>query len=219
MKAFMALLLWEMRLQMRQKVAWAALVLFFMIVVILMPFALGPEPELLRKMAAGLLWIATLLMNLLALDRLFISDARDGTLDLILTSPVRLAGIITAKLAAQIAMLMAALAVMVFPAALMLGQDMVFVMRLLASFMLGVPALVALGGIAGAITVGLNRNPALLTLLLAPFYIPVLIFAVSACDMAGQNAAQALLFMGAIDALILPATPFIIAAVLRQGQG
>jgi heme exporter protein B len=221
MRNFFALLRCEIALQARQTVEWASLVLFFAIVIILMPFALGPEPEILRRLAPGLIWIAAMLMGLLSLDRLFVSDARDGTLDIMLTSSIPLESAVFAKLLAQIAVMLGALVLMVFPAALLLGLDAAVIPVLIASFILGIPTLACLGGVAGAITVALNRNPAMLTLLLAPFYIPVLIFAVSACDaaMAGTSAAQPLLFLAAIAALILPASPYIIAASLRQGQG
>jgi heme exporter protein B len=221
MKNFFALLRCEIRLQMLHKTEWASLLLFFVIVIILMPFALGPEPEILRRLAPGLIWLAALLMGLLSLDRLFVQDARDGTLDQILTSPLPLESIIAAKLLAQILIMDVVLAVMTLPAALLLGMPAHMLPTLIMTFILGMPSLALVGGIGGAITVALNRNPALLTLLLIPFYIPVLIFAVSACDAAamGFSPAQPLLFMGAILALILPASPFIIAASLRMGQG
>jgi heme exporter protein B len=221
MKNFYALLRQEIRLQARQKTEWASLLLFFAIVIILMPFALGPEPEILRRLAPGLIWLAALLMSLLSLDRLFVQDARDGTLDEMLTSPVPLEATVFAKILAQILVMIAVLTLMVFPAALLLGMDAAVLPVLIVTFVLGVPVLALLGGIAGAVTVALSRNAALLTLLLIPFYIPVLIFTVSACDAAavGGDPSQPLLFLSAILALILPPAPFIIAASLRQGQG
>ncbi len=211
----LALLRHEIRLQARQKTEWAALLLFFVLVVILMPFALGPEPEMLRRLAPGLVWVAALLMGLLSLDRLFVQDARDGTLDEMLISPVPLAAIIFAKLAAHSVAIFVVLVVMLLPAALLLNMDVEVLPKLLATFVLGIPSLVLLGGIAGALTVALHRNAALLTLLLVPFYIPILIFAVSACT---GDAAQPLLFLGSILALLLPTAPLIIAASLRHTQ-
>jgi heme exporter protein B len=221
MKNFYLLLRHDIRLQVLHKAEWASLLLFFAIVIILMPFALGPEPEILRRLAPGLIWLAALLMGLLSLDRLFVQDARDGTLDLMLTSPLALEAILFAKILAQILVMLAALAVMALPAALLLGMSATVLPVLLLTFALGVPSLALLGGIASAITVALDRNAALLTLLLIPFYIPILIFAVAACDAAatGSDFSQPLLFLGALLALILPSSPFIIAAALRQGQG
>lgn len=216
MKILLSLLHHEIRLQARHKTEWASLLLFFVIVIILMPFALGPEPEILRRLAPGLIWLSALLMSLLSLDRLFVQDARDGTLDEMLTSPLPLELIVIAKILAQILSLCAALTLMSFPAALLLDMDASLLPTLILTFILGIPLLALLGGIAGALTVMLQRNAALMTLLLIPFYIPVLIFAVSACDRASGT--QPLLLLGALLALILPSAPFIIAAALRQGQ-
>jgi heme exporter protein B len=211
----------DIKLHVRHLSEWAALVLFFIIVILLLPFALGPEPELLRRLAPGLIWLAALLMSLLALDKLFIQDARDGTLDMMILSPVPLPLIITAKLLAQSLTMLIALGLMLFPAAVMLGMTFSVLPVLAMSLLLGVPCLVLLGGIAGAITVALHRNPALLTLLLAPFYIPILIFGVAACDAVtmGMTPWPHLALLGALLALLLPTAPFTIAAALRQGQG
>src|ERR1700733_11659422 len=115
---FLLLMHSEMRLHMRQRTEWAALVLFFLIVILLLPFALGPEPELLCRLAPGLIWLAALLMSLLALEKLFVADARDGTLDLMLLSPLPLPVIVMSKLLAQSLMMIIALGLMILPAAL-----------------------------------------------------------------------------------------------------
>ena len=215
------LFLFDLKLHTRQMTDWAALLLFFMIVILLLPFALGPEPDLLRRLAPGLIWLAALLMSLLSLDKLFVQDARDGTLDLMLLSPLPLPLIIASKLFAQSLSMLAALGLMIVPAALMLGMSFSVLPVLALTLVLGIPALVLLGGIAGSITVALHRNPALLTLLLVPFYIPILIFAVAACDMAALNNPpwSNLALLGALLAVLLPTAPFTIAAALRQGQG
>jgi heme exporter protein B len=216
-----ALLRHEMRLHARQLGEWAALLLFFAIVLLLLPFALGPEPDLLRRLAPGLIWLAALLMSFLALDKLFAQDARDGTLDFMLLSPLPLPLIVAAKLMAQTAAMLIALGLMLFPAALLLGMSLSVLPVLGFSLLLGVPALVLLGGVAGSLTVALRRNPALLTLLLVPFYIPILIFAVAAADAAatGADPWPHLALLGALLAVLLPTAPFVIAAGLRQGQG
>lgn len=221
MRDALNLLHYELRLHTRQMVEWVALVMFFVIVILLLPFAIGPEPDLLRRLAPGLVWLAALLMSLLALDRLFVQDARDGTLDLMLLSPLPLPLVVFIKMVAVISMMLGALLLMLLPAMLLLGISFVVLPILALSLILGVPALVLLGGIVSAITVTLNRNPALLTLLLVPFYIPILIFAVAACDAVamGMAALPHLLLLGAILALLLPTAPFVIAVALRHGQG
>lgn len=214
------ILRYEITMQARQKTEWAALILFFMIVILLLPFAIGPEPDLLRRLASGLIWLAALLMSLLALDKLFVADARDGTLDVMLLSPLPLPMVVAAKLVAQTVTMLLALGCVLVPAALMLGLNFSVLPVLALSLLLGVPCLVLLGGIAASITIALQRNPALLTLLLVPFYIPILIFAVAAADAAamGSNATPHLALLGAILAVLLPTAPFVIAAALRQGQ-
>jgi len=211
----------DLRLQMRRPGEWAALVLFFIAIILLVPFTVGPEPELLRRLAPGLIWLATLLMSLLALDRLFVDDARDGTLDLILLSPLPLPLIVAVRLAAQTAMMLLALMLVVLPAILMLGMNVIVLPVLALGFMLGIPVLVLLGGIMSAVTISLRRHPAMLTLLLIPFYIPALIFAVAACDAvaSGVSPLPHLLLLAAMLALLLPTAPFVIAAALRNGQG
>jgi len=218
MRSFISLFYHDIRLHMRHKTEWSSLVLFFAILIVLMPFALGPEPDILRRLAPGLIWLAALLMSLLSLDRLFVQDANDGTLDEMLTSPVALEAIIFTKLSAQVLVMIAVLAAMVLPAMLLLNMDTQILTTLLLTFILGVPPIVFLGGVAGALTIALKRNAALLTLLLIPFYIPILIFAVSACDAAASSLspAQPLLFLAAFLALILPSAPVIIAASLRN---
>jgi heme exporter protein B len=140
-----------MRLQSHRKGEWAALILFFMIVILLMPFALGPDSELLRHLAPGIIWLAALLMSLLALERLFVEDARDGTLDLILLSPVPLPLIVAVRLAAQIGIMLAALAVVTVLAVVMLGMNLTVLPVLALTLLLGIPVLVLLGGIMGAV--------------------------------------------------------------------
>ena len=140
----------DLRLQFRRKNEWAALILFFMIVILLMPFALGPEPDLLRRLAPGFIWLAALLMSLLALERLFVEDARDGTLDLILLSPVPLPLIVFIRLAAQTGVMLAALAFVTILAVFMLGMNFIVLPILALSLLLGIPVLVLLGGIMGA---------------------------------------------------------------------
>jgi heme exporter protein B len=221
MSDFLRLLCFDVRLHARQLTEWAALILFFIIVILLLPFAIGPESDLLKRLAPGLIWLAAVLMSLLALEKLFVADARDGTLDLMLLSPLPLPLIVMSKLTALIAVILLVLALMMAPAALMLGLDCRVVPVLFLSFVLGVPVLVLLGGMISAITVTLKRNPALLTLLLIPLYIPVLIFAVAACDatLLSEPVQPHLLLLGAMLAVLLPAAPFVVAAALRNAEG
>ena len=214
------LLAHDMRLLVRQKTDAAALVFFFLIVIILLPFTLGPDPDLLRRLAPSLIWLASLLMCLLALDRLFVQDARDGTLDLMLLSPHPMSLLVFSKLLAQTGLMLFVLAIMVFPAAILLNLDWAMLPPLMLSLSLGIPSLIFLGGIMAAVTIAIPRHPALMILLLIPFYIPILIFAVMACDQAalGLSPRTDLLFLAAILAFLLPTAPVVIAGTLRLGQ-
>ena len=218
MKNFLYLLRQDMILQIRNRMEWTALILFFTIIILLLPFTIGPEPELLRRLAPGLIWLSVLLMSLLSLDRLFIQDARDGTLDLMLISPSPLPVIIFSKLLAQTIAMIGALLLILLPVTFLLNMDINILPVLTVTLTLGVPSIVLLGGVIAAITVAIQRNPAVLTVLLIPFYIPILIFAVGACDAAAMGASfmPNLLFLGAILALLLPTAPFMIATALRQ---
>jgi len=220
MKLFLRLLANDLRLLARHKSEWATLMLFFVTVIVLLPFALGPEPELLSRLAPGLIWIAVLLMSLLALDRLFLQDARDGTLDLIRLSPLPLPLLVFSKVMAQIIGMLAGLMLMLPLAGLLLGMEIRQLCVLAASLLLGVPSLVLVGGIVAAVTVAVQRGTALLTLLLTPFYIPILIFAVAATDASamGGSIRPQLLLEAAILCFLLPLAPLVTAAALKQSD-
>jgi len=219
MRCFFRLLCYDFRIQTRNRAEWSSLILFFTIVILLLPFTLGPEPELLRRLAPGLIWLAAILMSLLSLDRLFIQDARDGSLDVMMLSILPLPVVVLSKMLAQCGMMLAALFTMLIPASFLLGLDSALLPVLALTLLLGVPTLVFLGGVMGAITVTLHRNASLLTVLLVPFYIPIMIFATGACDAAAMGASiqSNLLLLGAILSLVLPSAPFVIASGLRQG--
>ncbi|MER2519204.1 MAG: heme exporter protein CcmB [Bdellovibrionales bacterium] len=213
-----SLLRHDLAQHLRRPAEGAALILFFLIVVLILPFAIGPDPDLLRRLAPGLIWIAALLMNLLALDRLFVQDERDGTLDLLLLSPIPLPLLISSKLLAQTLAILAALIPITAIAGAMLNMSPQVLPILLLSLAIGIPSLVMLGGLLSAITATLRRNPALLTALLIPMAIPILIFAAGACDAAamGTSPMPPLLLLAALLSFLLPTAPFAIAAVLRQ---
>ena len=220
MKQLLSLIWCDLRLLARHKSEWATLMLFFVTVIVLLPFALGPEPELLRRLSSGLIWIAVLLMSLLSLDKLFLQDARDGTLDLMRLSPIPLPLIAFSKVMAQIILILAGLLLMLPLAALLLNMESQQLFILAISLLLGVPSLVLMGGIVAAVTVAVQRGTALLTLLLTPFYIPILIFAVAATDAAsiGASVRPQLLLEAAILCFLLPFAPLLTAAALQQAD-
>ena len=218
MKQLLNLIGADLRLLARHKSQWATLMLFFVTIIILLPFAIGAEPELLRRIASGMIWIAVLLMSLLSLDRLFLQDARDGTLDLMRLSPLPLSLIAFSKVMAQTIGILIGLLLMLPLAGLLLGMEIRQLFILAISLLLGVPSLVLMGGVVAAVTVAVERGTALLTLLLTPFYVPVLIFAVAATDAyaTGDSVRPQLLLEAAILCFLLPTAPLITAAALRQ---
>ena len=184
MNALGALFVRELRLAVR--VGGGALMgaLFFLIVVILVPFAIGPDPNLLARIGPAILWIGALLASLLALDRLLTADYEDGSLDLILTgqSPLELAVLV--KAAAH--WLTTGLPLVI--AAPLLGLFLNLELRASAAVALtllaGTPALTFFGLIGAALSVALRRGGLLLPVLVLPLTVPVLIFGVAASNAA-----------------------------------
>lgn len=191
---------------------------FFVIVAILFPLGLGPEPDQLSGIAAAVIWIAGLLASLLSLERLFLNDFEDGSLDLLALAPVPLEAVMLAKMTAH--WLVTAMP-MVFVAPvlgilLQLGERGYLV--LVASLVLGTPVLSLLGGVGAALTLGSRRSGVLLALLILPLFVPVLIFAVGAVDAAlfGLSPRPHLLLLAGMLALLLPLAPIAAAAGVRQ---
>lgn len=184
MNALSSLLIRDMQLSLR--VGGGALmgVLFFLVVVTLMPFAIGPDLNLLQRIGPAILWLGALLATLLSLDRLFAQDHEDGSLDLILMSEQPLALAILAKAAAHwittgLPLVLAAPILALFLNLEPLGAGAV-VLTLLA----GTPALTAIGLIGAALGIVLRRGGLLVPILVLPLTIPVLIFGVSASQAA-----------------------------------
>ncbi|MCK9539046.1 heme exporter protein CcmB [Dokdonella sp.] len=192
-------------------------ILFALIVVALFPLALGPEPEVLRRIAAGVIFVALLLAGLLALDTLFRSDYEDGSLEQLVLSPHPLALLLACKIAVH--WFTTALPLIV--AAPLLGEllHLADPVRpvLLAALLLATPLLSLIGAICVALTVGMHRSGMLLALLVLPLYVPVLIFGAGACNAAGNALPYAapLLWLGAALVVALVVAPLACAAALR----
>ncbi len=191
--------------------------LFFAMVVALFPLGLGPAPAQLAGFAPGILWIIALLSNLLTSDAVFRSDFEDGSLEQLLLSPQPLFMSVLAYIAAHwlITGVLLALVSPVF--ALMLNLPGQAVGVLVASLLLGTGVLSLVGGIGAALTVGLKRGGMLISLLILPFYMPVLIFGSSAVQGAatGIPAGPYLAILGAMLCLAIALAPLAIAAGLR----
>lgn len=190
---------------------------FFVIVVTLFPLGLGPEPNLLQKLAPGVLWVAALLSAMLSLEAMFHSDFEDGSLEQLLLAPqpvfiTVIAKVLTHWLLSGLPLLLLAPLLALW---LHLSPDAIVV--LLASLALGTPVLSLIGAIGVALTVGLRRGGVLLSLLVLPLYIPVLIMGAGAVDAAASGlAADAhLSILGALLLLSLSLAPWAAGAALR----
>ena len=217
--AFLTVYLREIRIAQRLGGSGSMGVVFFLTLVTITPFAVGPDPNLLARIGPAMLWISALLASLLGLDRLFQADAEDGSLDQfhLAHAPLELA--VLAKCAAHwtTAGLPLALASPLF--GLMLQQDGAALLGVVASLLAGTPALTLIGAVGAAATVTLRRGGLLMALLVLPLAIPVLIFGVSAANAAAGGTVPFLTpfsILCAISLVALALCPFAAAAALRQ---
>ena len=217
MSAFAAILGRDLRLAGRTGADALTLVLFFVMVGAVTPFAIGPDRVLLNTLAPGIVWIAAFLSMLLGLDRLFRADEDDGTLLLLRQAAVPLEAVVFAKMLAQ--WLLTALPVLIASPllAILLSMDMAIWGKTLLALLLGTPALTAFGTIGAAVTVGLKRGGLLGPVLMLPLAIPVLIFGVGAIT-AADGSTAAVLFLTALSLVSVAFCPFAAALALRVGS-
>ena len=207
----------QLVLGLRRPVELGNPLLFFAMVVALFPLGLGPAPDTLAVFAPGILWIVALLSNLLTSDAVFRSDLEDGSLEQLLLAPQPLYFSALAYVLAHwlLTGLLLGLASPLF--ALMLGLAPAAIPALAASLLLGTAVLSLIGGIGAALTVGLKRGGMLISLLILPFYMPVLIFGSGAVQAAlnGNPAVPFLAILGALLCMSIALAPMAIAAGLR----
>jgi heme exporter protein B len=217
MTAFGALLARELRLSLRHGGDSLASVLFFLLAASLFPLAIGPAPEVLGRLAPGIIWVCALLAALLPLDRLYGADFEDGSLDQVLLSGLPPAGIAAAKACAHWLVTGLPLLLAAGPIAVMLRLPDEAIPVLLATLLPGTAVLSLLGGLAAALVLGARRGGVLLPLLVLPLAAPVLIFATAAVDAVsgGMSARPHLLFLMALLMAALPLCPLATGAALR----
>jgi heme exporter protein B len=207
----------DLRLALRQSGDTALVVGFFVLAVVLFPFGVGPEPEILGRIAAGILWVAALLAALLSLDRLFQTDYEDGGLDLIVLSPAPLELAVLAKCAAHWVATGLPLALLSPLLALVVDLDPAALPTVMLSLLAGTPALSLIGSVAAALTLGARRQGILLSLLVLPLYVPPLVFGAGAVEASatGTGPRADLLILGALTLAALALCPWASAAALR----
>lgn len=218
MAAFTGLFRRDLRLASRQGGDTGLVLGFFVIAVVLFPLGVGPEPAVLQRIGAGIVWVAALLAALLSLDRLFQSDYQDGGLELLALSSLPLELAVLAKCAAHWVATGLPLALISPFLALLVDIDPDAIPTLTLGLLLGTPALSLIGSVGAALTLGARRQGALLSLLVLPLYVPPLVFGAGAVEasVAGTGARAHLLILGALTLAALPLCPWASAAALRQ---
>ena len=208
----------DLRLAMRQGSDASIAVMFFVLCVVLFPFGVGPEPNILARIAAGVIWVAALLASLLSLERLFLTDYEDGSLELMALGGLPLELVVLAKTAAHWLVTGLPLLVAAPLLAVLLNMERGGFGALELTLLLGTPALSLIGGIGAALTLGARRGGVLISLLILPLYIPVLIFGAGAIDavLTGLSPRPHLLILAALLMAALPLAPIASAAALKQ---
>jgi heme exporter protein B len=207
------LLLW------RQRADALNPLLFALMVATLFPLALGPEAQILARVAGGIVWVTVVLASLLSLDAMFRGDMDDGSLDQFVASGQPLALLAAAKIAAHWLGTGLPLTVAGPGLAYMLGLDAGSTGTLFVALALGTPLLSLIGACCAALTIAMRRSGILLAVLMLPLTVPVLIFGAGAVDAAstGGDPAAALLLLAAGLALAAPLAPLGCAAAIRIG--
>lgn len=207
----------DLLLAMRRRSDVLTTLFFFVIVVSLFPLSVGPEMNLLRTMAPGVVWVAALLASMLSLNRMFASDYSDGTLEQMLVSPQPLSLLVLGKAVAH--WLVSGVPLVLMGPVLGIQYDLPVdaLMVLTAALLLGTPVLSLIGAIGAALTLGLRGGGVLVSLLVLPLYIPVLIFGAGAVEanMSGMAFDAHLSLIGAFLLVSGVFAPWAAAASLR----
>ena len=207
----------DIRLAIRSGGGFGLALAFFLIVVVLIPFGVGPEREILSRIAPGVLWVGALLACLLSLDRVFATDYEDGSLELLATAPLPLESLVLAKGVAHWLTTGLPLTLIAPVLAVLLNLPESAYGTLVLTLAFGTPALSMLGAFGAALTVGLKRGGLLLSLLVLPLYVPTLIFGADAVRRAadGLETTTPILLVAAITLGTFAVLPFAAAAALR----
>ena len=190
---------------------------FFVIVVSLFPLGIGPETQLLRSIAPGVVWVAALLASMLSLGRMFANDENDGTLEQLLLTPQPLYLVVFAKTLAHWLISEVPLIIVAPLLGLQFSLPSDTLLVLVVTLLVGTPVLSLVGSIGAALTLGLRGANVLIALLILPLYIPVLIFGAGAVDasIGGGEVAANIYLLAALLVLSLVFVPWATSAALR----
>ena len=216
-RLFLAVVRRDLKLALRQKSDVLNTVFFFIVVVTLVPLGIGPDQQLLRMIAPGVVWVAALLAALLSLPRLFANDYADGTLEQMLLSGEPLTVIVIAKVFAHWLTTGIPLTLISGLFALMFDLQADVALVMMSSLFIGTPVLSLVGSVGAALTLGLRGGSVLTSLLVLPLYIPVLIFGAGAAEAVavGINSAAYFFIVGALTLFALVVMPVATSAALR----
>jgi heme exporter protein B len=217
LSVFLQVIRRDLLLAMRQKSDVLNTLFFFVVVVTMVPLGIGPEPALLRDIAAGVVWVAALLAAILSLPRLFANDYADGTLEQMLLSAEPLSLIVLGKAAAHWLTTGLPLTIMAVAFGVVFDLDVKATTVLVVSLALGTPVLSLIGSIGAALTLGLRGGGVLTSLLVLPLYIPVLIFGAGSVGAAtsGLGVTAYFLLLGAFALSAAVLMPWAVAIALR----
>ena len=216
-EAFFSILRRDLLLAFRRKSDIATALLFFVVVSSLFPLGIGAEPNLLRAIAPGVIWVSALLSSMLSLRRLFEGDHADGTLEQMLLGTAPLPVLVAGKVLAHWLVSGLPLVLIAPLIALQFDLDGVLYGVLALSLLLGTPVLSLVGAVGAALTLGLRGGGVLVALLVLPLYVPVLIMGAGSVEMvsAGLGGQGQLLLLAAMLVAAAALAPLGIAAALR----
>jgi heme exporter protein B len=207
----------DLLLAMRRRADVLTTLIFFVMVVSLFPLGVGPEMDMLRKMASGVVWVAALLASMLSLPRMFSADHADGTLEQMMLAPQSLSVLVLGKIVAHWMLSGLPLALIAPVLGLQFDMSPQALWILVLALLLGSPVLSMIGAVGAALTLGLRGGGVLVSLLVLPLCIPVLIFGAGAVEAvtSGMSVVSNLAFLGAFMLFALVFTPFVAAQALR----
>ena len=207
----------DLMLAWRHRADILSTVFFFIIVVSLFPLGIGPETQLLRSIAPGVIWVAALLASMLSLNRLFANDLQDGTLEQLLLTPQPLFLVVLGKVLAHWIVSEIPLVLIAPLLGLQFGISNEALRILVVGLLVGTPVLSLIGSVGAALTLGLRGGGVLISILILPLYIPALIFGAGAVEASiiGADPAPHLYLLGAFAIVSLIFSPWATPAALR----
>ena len=215
--ALLAVIRRDLLLALRQRGDVVNVLLFFVVVVTIVPLGVGPELNVLRMIGAGTVWVAALLASIVSLARIFAQDYADGSLEQLMLAGQPASLVVIGKILAHWLVTGAPITLAAVPIAVMFDLGLEPMGTLVAALALGTPALSLIGAVGAALTLGLRGGGVLVTLLVLPLTVPVLIFGAGAVDATagGVSAAADLLLLGGLSLGAAALTPWAIVSALR----